>query len=69
VAHYQFRQMESGECELQYIPDREPPGAEQLTQVTSRLKDVLQLSGEITVESVKMLPPLTSGKFRLTSRS
>jgi phenylacetate-CoA ligase len=68
MAHYQFRQMASGDCQLQFVPDHEPPGTEELNDLNSRLQNLLQSRGDIAVESVKMLPPLASGKFRLTSR-
>ena len=69
IAHYQLRQAESGECHMQYIPDREQPTEKALNDLTARLGDVLQLSTNIPVEAVNKLPPLTSGKFRLTSRA
>jgi phenylacetate-CoA ligase len=73
VAHYQFRQMESGPCHLQYIPERIHGGegirVEGLDGLQSRLQELLQLPGPVVIEAVKMLPPLTSGKFRLTSRA
>ena len=69
IAHYQLRQTESGDCHLQFIPDRENPGVEELNSVTTRIENLLQLQNRITTETVKMLPPLTSGKFRLTQRA
>jgi phenylacetate-CoA ligase len=69
ILHYQLRQNENGDCHLQFIPDREPPSAETLKKVTAQLQDLLQLEGSIATELVKMLPPLTSGKFRLTLRA
>ena len=68
ILHYQLRQNENGECRLQFVPDRELPAAETLNAVTAQLQGLLQLESEITIESVKILPPLTSGKFRLTCR-
>jgi len=68
ILHYQLRQNENGDCHLQFIPDREPPSSETLNGVTAQLRDLLQLENSITTELVKMLPPLTSGKFRLTYR-
>ncbi len=68
LAHYQFRQLSSGRCQLQYIPEHENSLAENLKQLTSRLEELLQLEEPVAVEAVKMLPPLPSGKFRLTSR-
>ena len=66
VLHYHLRQNEDGGCHLQFIPDREPPTAEALAGATGRLGELLQLKRPVTTEPVKMLPPLTSGKFRLT---
>jgi len=68
ILHYQLRQNKSGDCQLQFIPDREPPTTEALNEVTTRLREVLVLEKPIATESVKLLPPLTSGKFRLTYR-
>jgi phenylacetate-CoA ligase len=69
VLHYQLRQNENGACHLQFIPDREPPTAETLRAATARLRDLLQLETPVTTEEVNLLPPLTSGKFRLTGRA
>jgi phenylacetate-CoA ligase len=66
MAHYQFRQDANGDCDLQFIPDREPPSAATLKTLTDRLADLLQLQNQISVVMVEKLPPLTSGKFRLT---
>jgi phenylacetate-CoA ligase len=68
IAHYQLRQNERGNCDLQFIPEREAPGAEQLKSATAQIENLLGLQNRITTESVKMLPPLPSGKFRLTHR-
>jgi len=69
ILHYQLRQSEDGEGHLQFIPDREPPTGETVNRVTAQLRALLQLQGAITTEPVKLLPPLTSGKFRLTHRA
>jgi phenylacetate-CoA ligase len=69
ILHYQLKQEENGNCHLQYIPDREPPTAQTLAGVTAQLQDLLQLEQPVTTEAVKLLPPLTSGKFRLTCRA
>jgi phenylacetate-coenzyme A ligase PaaK-like adenylate-forming protein len=68
IAHYQLRQMENGDCHLQFIPENNSPTAEELNRVTTEIENLLQFQNKIVTESVKMLPPLTSGKFRLTSR-
>ena len=69
IAHYQLRQIENGECDLQFIPDRETPGVEELINVTAQIECLLQLKNKISVSLVEKLPPLTSGKFRLTCRA
>jgi phenylacetate-CoA ligase len=68
IAHYQLRQNEAGDCDLQFIPDREAPGAEAMRRVTGQIEGLLQLN-TIAVRAVEKLPPLASGKFRLTGRS
>jgi phenylacetate-CoA ligase len=69
IAHYQLRQNEAGDGDLQFIPDREVPGAAELECLTGRIENLLQLKNKITVSAVEKLPPLTSGKFRLTGRA
>ena len=69
IAHYQLRQNEDGGCDLQFISDREAPGAGELETVLERIKDTLQLKTKIAAGMVSKLPPLTSGKFRLTCRA
>lgn len=66
ILHYQLRQSQNpeGGCHLQYIPDREPPTPADLATLTSQLQELLP--GPITTEPVTCLPPLVSGKFRLT---
>jgi len=69
IAHYQLRQNEVCDGELRYIPDREVLGVEVLTRVTERIENLLGLQNKISVTAVEKLPPLTSGKFRLTCRA
>jgi phenylacetate-CoA ligase len=66
ILHYQLKQDAQGNYHLQFIPDREPPTRETLAGLTGRLRELLQSEHAVTTEQVKMLPPLTSGKFRLT---
>jgi phenylacetate-CoA ligase len=66
ILHYQLKQEQDGNCHLQFIPDREPPTTAALDGLTERLQDLLQSKNSISIESVKILPPLPSGKFRLT---
>jgi phenylacetate-CoA ligase len=68
-AHYQLRQNEMGDCDLQFIADREAPGVETLKCVTEKIESLLRLENKIAVSAVEKLPPLTSGKFRLTCRA
>jgi phenylacetate-CoA ligase len=69
IAHYQLRQNENGECDLQFIPDREAPAAGALKQIADQIENLLQLENKIAAKAVEKLPPLTSGKFRLTCRA
>jgi len=69
ILHYHLRQDENGAVRLQFISDPERLTPETPDQISSRLADVLQLKNAIAVEPVKMLPPLPSGKLRLTSRA
>lgn len=68
ILHYHLQQRQNGECHLQFVPDREPPAAATLGSLAARLQDLLQTEKAVTTETVKMLPPLPSGKFRLTAR-
>jgi phenylacetate-CoA ligase len=68
IAHYQLRQTAAGDCDLRLVPDREMPSAVELKAVTGPMEDLLQLKNKITVTTVDKLPPLPSGKYRLTSR-
>jgi phenylacetate-CoA ligase len=69
IAHYQLSQNEAGDCELQFIADREVSSLEMLKRVTERIQNLLQLKNKISISAVEKLPPLTSGKFRLTCRA
>jgi len=66
MAHYQLRQAANGDCDLQFIPDRELPSATALKLLAGRLADLMQLKNNPLVVAVEKLPPLPSGKFRLT---
>jgi phenylacetate-CoA ligase len=68
LAHYQLRQEKSGKCRLDFVPDGQGPGAKEFKELTARLENLLQPSQPIVTESVDVLPPTTSGKFRLTLR-
>jgi phenylacetate-CoA ligase len=69
ILHYQLKQAADGSCRLQFIPDRETPSAATLKSLAANLADLLQLEVRLDIEPVKMLPPQTSGKFRLTCRA
>jgi phenylacetate-CoA ligase len=66
IVHYQLHQLKDGQYQLRYIPHGGGPQAGELKEVALRLKNLLHPSGAIEVESVDMLPPTPSGKFRLT---
>lgn len=69
LAHYQLRQAENGDCDMQFIPDREIPAPEKLRVATAQIEGLLRLKKQVAVTAVEKLPPLTSGKFRLTCRA
>lgn len=69
IAHYQLRQMAAGGLELKFISDREPPTTSTLNAVVGKLEVLLAPPAKIRCESVDKLPPLPSGKFRLTERA
>ncbi len=66
IAHYQLRQMENGECDLQFISDKVVVKSVDLQRLGLRLKALLGIEKEIQTEAVEKLPPQPSGKFRLT---
>lgn len=68
IAHYQLRQSEAGQCDLQFIPDGLLGAAGDLRRLTARLASLLGCKNEIPAVAVDKLPPQTSGKFRLTCR-
>lgn len=68
IAHYELRQVEGVGCTLRYIPDVQPPTAETLERIASRLQKLLQTAGTIPTEAMTTLVPSASGKFRLTCR-
>jgi phenylacetate-CoA ligase len=69
ILHYLLQQSVDGGCRLQFVSDGSGPGAEELKNTRSQLEDLLQSANPIVAESVKMLPPTLSGKFRLTQRT
>jgi phenylacetate-CoA ligase len=69
IAHYELRQNQAGECRLRFVPDGSGPTADQLSGVTERLEALLKPPGGIETESMQVLVPSPSGKFRLTHRT
>jgi phenylacetate-CoA ligase len=67
IVHYQVHQDQNGNFQFRYIPDREGP--RELKTVIAKLEDLLKPNSPIAVESVPMLPPTPSGKFRLTAQA
>jgi phenylacetate-CoA ligase len=67
-AHYALRQHADGQCHLQFIPDGNGPDPSGLFQVTEKIRELLQSREPVEAEQVSILPPLPSGKFRLTQR-
>ncbi len=69
IAHYQLRQTESGQCDLQFVLDSVPVAVEDLNRLTACLANLLGLNQLIRAIAVEKLPPQPSGKFRLTCRA
>ncbi len=67
IAHYELRQYAEGKCELRLVPAGAGPTKAELSRVTSRLEALLRVGDEIKTETMPVLLPLPSGKFRLTS--
>jgi phenylacetate-CoA ligase len=67
IVHYQVHQDADGNYQFRYLPDGDGPG--ELKPVLTKLGTLLKPRSPITVESVPMLPPTPSGKFRLTVRT
>jgi phenylacetate-CoA ligase len=68
IAHYQLHQLARGGCALKIIPDRGGPDEKTIRQVSAQIEELLGLPERISVAVVDKLPPLPSGKFRLTHR-
>ena len=66
MAHYQLRQAENGDCDLQFISDAVAVDVGDLNRLTGRIGKLLGLENQIRAEAVEKLPPQPSGKFRLT---
>ena len=69
IVHYQVHQDKDANFQFRYIPDREGPEPGTLKTIVAKLEDLLKPAAPIAVESVSMLPPTPSGKFRLTVRA
>jgi phenylacetate-CoA ligase len=66
IAHYQLRQGDGGGWVLRFVPDGPGPTEPELRHVTARIETLLGCHAEIMVETVPVLLPEPSGKFRLT---
>ena len=66
IAHYELRQTRQGAGILRFVPDGRGPSGMALRRVTRQLEALLYSPGEIQTESLPVLVPATSGKFRLT---
>jgi phenylacetate-CoA ligase len=67
IVHYQVHQDADGSFQFRYIADGNGPHPDGLETAVARLEDLLKPSVPIAIESVPMLPPTPSGKFRLTA--
>jgi phenylacetate-CoA ligase len=66
IAHYELRQNETGDYVLRFVPAGTGPAEAALRRVTSRLEALLQVRAKIKIETLPVLVPQPSGKFRLT---
>jgi phenylacetate-coenzyme A ligase PaaK-like adenylate-forming protein len=67
VAHYQLRQNSDGDCELLLLPEKSGDSlTETMAVISERLKK--RLGFAINSQSVSLITPEDSGKFRLTAR-
>jgi len=66
IVHYQLTQSLNGALHLRYIPDGPGPAAAGLKELLVQLEQLLQPPVPVAVESVPLLLPAHSGKFRLT---
>jgi phenylacetate-CoA ligase len=64
IAHYELRQDPRGNALLSFVP--ESTGPKSLHKVVSRLEALLHSPTEIKTQSMDLLLPSASGKFRLT---
>ncbi len=69
IAHYELRQDEAGDYVLRFVPAGTGPTEAELRRATSRLEALLQVRAKIKIETLPVLLPLPSGKFRLTCPS
>jgi phenylacetate-CoA ligase len=66
IAHYELRQEESGDAILRYVPEASGPSEKTLARITAQLAALLNSRNEIKTQSMDVLLPSSSGKFRLT---
>ncbi len=66
LLHYELRQNENGGWILRFVPEGAGPTEAELRDVTSRLETLLASRAKITAETMPVLLPQPSGKFRLT---
>ncbi|MGH8022439.1 MAG: hypothetical protein ACRED1_02575, partial [Limisphaerales bacterium] len=66
IVHYQVHKDPEGNLRFRYVSDSESPRPDDLKTAVARLEELLKPRLPIAVESVPMLPPTPSGKFRLT---
>jgi phenylacetate-CoA ligase len=69
IAHYELRQSQAGDCRLRFVPEGSGPTDAELSDATARLEALLKPVAGIQTESMPVLVPSPSGKFRLTRRT
>jgi phenylacetate-CoA ligase len=66
IAHYELRQEERADAILRFVPEGSGPSEKTLSRVVSQLSALLNTDREIQAQSMDVLLPSPSGKFRLT---
>lgn len=66
IAHYEFRQDESGHAVLRFVPENAGPTEKTVTRIISQLTGLLNPRRDIQTKAMDVLLPAASGKFRLT---
>jgi phenylacetate-CoA ligase len=65
IAHYQLLERAPGPWLMRFVPEGLSPRAEEVDHLRKELGNLLEICGNLVVESTDLLVPERSGKFRL----